>query len=190
MARFPYLAEVGEPWRSPQGECVRIAGLVHRLDRSTSGVILAAKDATIWHRLREEFRARRARKLYLAYVYGAMGTSAGRISAEIMRSSERPKRWYARPTDENDARAALTDWKLVKEIQDTSLLEVSPKTGRTHQIRVHLASIGHPIVADHLYAPDRDPVLGFLRPALHAWRISVFDEVFEASLPPDFAAVE
>jgi 23S rRNA pseudouridine1911/1915/1917 synthase len=190
IARFPYLAEVGEAWISPQGQRVRIGGLLHRLDRGTSGVLLAAKNSDAWRDARDAFRAHTVEKTYLAYVYGAMEESAGRVVAEIMRSSEKPKRWYARTTSERDRRAAITDWRLVRQLPEAALLRLSPKTGRTHQIRVHLASIGHPVVADHLYAADKASLLGFARPALHALRIVIGGETFEAPLPPDFAAVQ
>ncbi|HVU75517.1 MAG TPA: RNA pseudouridine synthase [Candidatus Paceibacterota bacterium] len=190
IERFAYLKDVGDPWVSPQGESVRIGGLLHRLDRSTSGVILAAKTQAAWEKMREEFRGRRVKKSYLAYVYGTMEASEGTIVAEIMRSSEPPKRWYARPTTREDKRAAITLWRLIQQLPEAALLELNPETGRTHQIRVHLSSIGHPIVADQLYAPERPAVLGFTRPALHASRIEILGSAFEADLPPDFAAVE
>jgi 23S rRNA-/tRNA-specific pseudouridylate synthase len=153
-------------------------------------VSIAAKDDETWRLLKEEFKARRVEKAYLAYVYGSMKASAGRVVAEILRSSERPRHWYARATGEDDPRAAITDWKLLRQLPEAALLELSPKTGRTHQIRVHLASIGHAVVADHLYAAERAPLLGFARPALHALSIRIDGDVFEAPLPPDFAAVE
>jgi 23S rRNA pseudouridine1911/1915/1917 synthase len=190
IKRFPHLAAVGEPWVSPQGATIRVGGLVHRLDRTTSGVSIVAKDNETWRLLKEEFKARRVEKTYMAYVYGTMEAAAGRIVAEIMRSSEPPRRWYARATDEDEPRAAMTDWRLVRQLPEAALLELSPKTGRTHQIRVHLASIGHAVLADHLYAAERAPLLGFTRPALHALSIRIGGEAFEAPLPPDFAAVE
>lgn len=190
IERYPHLSGVGEPWIPPQGEVVRIAGLLHRLDRSTSGIILAAQTGDAWRALKAEFKARRVQKTYLAYVYGEMEAREGRIVAEIMRSTLPPKRWYARPTDVGDKRAAITDWRLIRQLQTAALLEVSPRTGRTHQIRVHLASIGHPIVGDQRYGPDLPALLGFARPALHASRITIGGETFVAPLPTDFAAVE
>lgn len=200
VARYPHLAEVGEPWVSPQGESVRVGGLVHRLDRGTGGVLIAAQNNEAFAYLRNEFKERRVEKTYLAYVYGHMDAAEGRIVAEIARSSGVPRRWYARTCEEGDTRAAITDWKLVRNVtdpgtgEDAALLELRPETGRTHQIRVHLASIGHPIIADHLYATERPRVLGFERPALHASSIVLTlqggERVrYEAPLPPDFAQV-
>jgi 23S rRNA pseudouridine1911/1915/1917 synthase len=190
IGRFPFLKDVGEPWISPQGEEVRIAGLVHRLDRGTSGIIIAAKNNDAWRRLRDAFRTRLVEKRYLGYVYGNVGPAAGRVVAEIRRTKEAPKRWYAHPTDESDPRAAITDWRVLMRRAEATLLDIRPRTGRTHQIRVHLASIGHPIIADHLYAPEREPIMGFTRPALHAADITVEGVRYTAPLPPDFAAVQ
>lgn len=196
---YPETQGVGEPWISPQGERVPICGLVHRLDRTTSGILIAARTQEMWDYLRGEFKARRVEKEYRAIVYGHMASDGGRIVAEIARSGEKPKRWYAKPRDESHVRAAITDWRVLgrgvsTEGESYSYLALFPKTGRTHQLRVHLAHIGHPIVADHLYAPDRAPILGFTRPALHAFSIALVlrdgcQVSFGAELPPDFLPV-
>lgn len=200
LAKFPALADVGEPWISPQGERVPLPGIVHRLDRTTSGVLLVAKTPEMYTYLKNEFKERRVEKIYRAFVYGHMESREGKIIAEIMRTSEVPRRWYSRPCDEGDKRAAITGWHLLNHLTDpetgesASYIEIYPHTGRTHQIRVHLASIQHPVIADHLYAADRAPVLGFKRPALHAYRISLTlrdkREVFTSPLPPDFSRIE
>jgi 23S rRNA pseudouridine1911/1915/1917 synthase len=195
---YPVCADVGEPWVSPQGASVAMNGIVHRLDRTTSGVMLVAKTNAAYTRLKQAFKDRVIEKTYRALVYGHPAEDKGVIVAEIIRTKDSPRRWAARPCEPNDPRAALTDWCVLKrftsEGEPVSYIEARPRTGRTHQIRVHFASIGNPIIADHLYAPDRKPLLNFTRPALHAYEITVLiDGVptsFIAPLPPDFAAVD
>lgn len=196
---YPALAGVGEPWVSPQGESIPVCGIVHRLDRTTSGVVLAAKTPDMFSYLKQEFKERRVAKAYRAFVYGHMESGTGRIVAEIARTSEAPKRWYAKPCEESDTRAAITDWAVLDRRADpatgeaVSLLDICPLTGRTHQIRVHLASIGHPIIGDYLYASESPLLLGFARPALHASEIAFEWKgmrcSFAAPLPDDFVRV-
>jgi 23S rRNA-/tRNA-specific pseudouridylate synthase len=171
-----------------------VCGIVHRLDRTTSGILLVAETPEMFSYLRGEFKARRVEKTYHALVYGNMEGESGRIVAEIVRTGTVPKRWYAKPRDENHPRAAITDWRVLKRLEvngePVTYLALSPKTGRTHQLRVHLSSTGHPIVADHLYAPDKPALFGFTRPALHAYTISLSIAgqpfTFTAPLPEDF----
>ncbi len=194
---YPALRGVGGAWVSPQGEAIPLNGVVHRLDKQTSGVVLVAKDDATFAELKAEFKARRVQKTYLAYVHGHIAGS-GEIVAEIARTSEAPKRWFAKPCAKDNPRAAITEWRLVKHLsaengEPVSLIEVHPKTGRTHQIRVHLASIGYPIIADALYGSG-EQLLGLGRLALHALRIelTVHGEhlVFEAPPPEDFLRVK
>ncbi|MBM3261574.1 RNA pseudouridine synthase [Candidatus Kaiserbacteria bacterium] len=197
VERYPALRDVGEPWVSPQGEVVSVCGLVHRLDRTTSGVIIAAKTSDAFEKMRQAFKERRVEKTYRAFVYGHLeADEEGTIVAEIARTRELPRRWYAIARESDHVRAAITQWRVLARFIDpasgepVSYVEAHPLTGRTHQIRVHFASIGHPLVGDHLYAPERASLLSFSRPALHAYRMSFAmnesQEEFIAPLPEDF----
>ena len=145
-------------------------GIVHRLDRYTSGVLLVAKTDSAHQRLAEQFASRRVEKTYLALVHGRVKLDQGRIEKPITRDPRQRIRMTARLAR---GRAAWTEYRVVRRFTGFTFLEVRIGTGRTHQIRVHLASIGHPVAGDRLYgAPARiggEPTL--TRFFLHANRI-------------------
>jgi 23S rRNA pseudouridine1911/1915/1917 synthase len=154
-------------------------GIVHRLDKDTSGVMVVAKDDEAYHQLTRQFRNRIVEKIYLAIACGKFGQQEGLIDSAIGRHPSQRKRMSTRT---RRGRAATTRWKAVERLDDFTLLEVSPETGRTHQIRVHLASIGHPLLGDPLYGRKgrpgaiQDPLIkrcvkGLNRQALHAHRL-------------------
>ncbi|HYM16707.1 MAG TPA: RluA family pseudouridine synthase [Dehalococcoidia bacterium] len=161
-------------------------GIVHRLDRDTSGVILIAKHDAAHHALARQLRDRSVGKTYLALVEGTPKPPAGVIDAPIARDRRRRQRMavvaYGRPS--------VTAYNVVERFSGVSLLEARPKTGRTHQIRVHLAAIGHPIVGDRVYGKP-SPLVA--RQFLHAWRIAFTHPgtgepmELEAPLAPDLA---
>ncbi len=198
FAQYPSLRDVGEPWTSPQGEVILRPGIVHRLDRGTSGVMVLAKTKEAYAFLKQQFEDRSTEKRYRAFVYGHLTEDAGTIEAEIVRIRSLPPRWgVARAGEERKHRAAITEWRVLARGADpaigekASYLEVRPKTGRTHQIRVHLKHLGYPVVCDPLYAKGRPCLFGFARPALHAFSLSILlpsgeRRTFEAPLPDDF----
>jgi 23S rRNA pseudouridine1911/1915/1917 synthase len=145
-------------------------GIVHRLDRYTSGVLLVAKNDAAHHGLAAQFSSRQVEKLYLALVHGSVAAESGRIDRPIARDPIRRTRMTARL---KKGRPAWTEYRVLRRFARFTLLEARIGTGRTHQIRVHLSSIGHPVVGDTLYgAPARlpgHPALG--RYFLHAQRI-------------------
>lgn len=146
-------------------------GIVHRLDKDTSGVLLVARTDGAHRALAEQFSGRTVEKIYLALVHGATKQDRGKITAKITRDPVRRTRMTAKL---GVGRTALTDWEVLQRWPAFTLLRVRIGTGRTHQIRVHLASIGHPVAGDKLYgAPgniEGRPALG--RFFLHAHRIS------------------
>lgn len=153
LYRDPSIAWPGQPDR---------AGIVHRLDRDTSGVILVARNVRAHEALSRQFRERTIRKTYLALVHGIMRES-GRIDLPIGRHPTERKRMSVRG---HPARAAVSEYRPVEQLGACTLVEVRPLTGRTHQIRVHLAASGFPIVGDKVYGRRvRD---SFPRQALHA----------------------
>jgi 23S rRNA pseudouridine1911/1915/1917 synthase len=123
------------------------SGIVHRLDKETSGVIIIAKNENAFHALQKQFFDRTVKKKYIALVHGKVEAS-GVIDAKVGRLPWKRTKFGVL----EDGRPALTNYKVTKNFTDYSLLEVAPETGRTHQIRIHLKHIGHPIVSDPLYA--------------------------------------
>jgi 23S rRNA pseudouridine1911/1915/1917 synthase len=141
-------------------------GIVHRLDRLTSGVILVAKTDAAHRHLAEQFSNRNIEKIYLALVHGRLKTDRGQITKPIARDPIRRVRMTAKSAT---GRQAITEYKVLRHFEGYSYLEVRIGTGRTHQIRVHLASLGHPVAGDKLYGAP--PATRLARFFLHAHRI-------------------
>lgn len=145
-----------------------VAGYVHRLDRDTSGVLVFAKNPTAYAFLRKAFHDREVHKTYLAVVYGVPKEKSGVIDFDIGRSRKDFRLRSAQPKAKGRLREALTRYEVISEVPGYALMKVMPETGRTHQIRVHLKAIHHPIVGDTLYAPNHSLALGITRLGLHA----------------------
>ena len=149
-------------------------GIVHRLDRETSGAMVVARNDKAHEHLAEQFRSRNVQKIYLALVHGKMPRDSGTITLPISRDARRRTRMTARASR---GRHARTDWRIVARADHCTLVEAVPHTGRTHQIRAHFAAIGHPIVGDKLYGAPRGLRIGKAdfplpeRNFLHAARI-------------------
>lgn len=161
-------------------------GIVHRLDKDTSGCILVAKNDAAQSHLARQFARRVTRKTYLAVVVGRPRGTNGIITGAIGRHPTHRK--IMTVTDRPGARSAETAWKLLASCKSFSLVECRPKTGRTHQIRVHLKHIGHPVAGDRAYGGGTD----FPRQLLHAWKLEIEHPstgqplAFEAPVPDDF----
>lgn len=192
---YPEIQDVGEVLKLASGDVVERPGIVHRLDRETSGVLLLAKNQDSFLHLKKQFQKHAIKKKYHAFVYGRVTPEVGSINAPLGRSRGDFRQFTVPPRGRGMMRDALTYYQVLEAHPDVSLLEVSPQTGRTHQIRAHLKSIQHPVVSDRVYAPGRPSLLGFTRVALHASKITFRDmsgkEVtVEAPWPEDFQAAE
>ncbi len=184
LARWPELADVGEVHRP---------GIVHRLDKGTSGLMVVARTQTAYHALVDQLSVHEVERNYETLVWGWLDTPVGTIDAPIGRSRRNPLLM----TVSADGRPSRTHYEVVERCLEPALvtrMRCSLETGRTHQIRVHLRSIGHPVVGDDLYSGQR-PALGLARPFLHAFRLAfahpATDETvsYTAELPSDLVAV-
>lgn len=168
--------ETAEDWFKERYPEVKLEHpYVHRLDRDTSGVLVFAKNEKSYEFLRKAFHDREVKKTYLAFVYGVPKEKKGIIDFDIGRSRKDFRLRSAQPKAKGHLRESLTRYEVIGESgrlpagrQEYSLLKVSPETGRTHQIRVHLKAIHHPIIGDKLYSPNHPLALGINRLGLHA----------------------
>lgn len=205
LKKYPKTKNVGEPIKITKGKngtadvIIERPGIVHRLDRGTSGVLLIAKTKKGHACLKEQFQNRLTVKKYLAFVHGDLKSAYGIINLPIGKSPSDFRRWSAGRGARGELRPAETWWTLIVtgrpinsgSNEKYSLVEVEPKTGRTHQIRVHFNAIQHPVACDSLYASDKKCALGFKRPALHAESITFTNCVnkkitAQSPLPDDF----
>ncbi len=187
LARFPDTGEVGGRGRP---------GIVHRLDKDTTGVLVVARSDRAYDSLTAAFAERRVEKRYLAVVYGRPADGRGTIERPIGRHPQKRKQMTVHPA----GRPARTDYECLRSAAGLSVLELRLATGRTHQLRVHLKALNHPLVGDPTYGEARwksfpparrRPLQSFARPALHAWKLAFEHPVsghrmeFEAPVPQD-----
>ena len=183
LARFPEIATVGDPFRP---------GIVHRLDRDTSGLMVVARSARAYEALVDQLAARAVERRYDALVWGHLDAPRGTIDAPIGRSAARRTRMAIR----DEGRPARTAYVVDRAFDEPRCSRLSCKleTGRTHQIRVHLAAIGHPVVGDATYGGRRDSI-ELSRPFLHATHLAFAQPVtgdiltFDEPLPAELAAI-
>ncbi len=206
LETYPEIKDVGELKLQVTSDMLQVMrpGIVHRLDKDTSGCLIVAKTQTSYDYLKSQFQSHAIQKEYHAFCYGWLKEDSGTIDIPIARSTSDIRKWTAGRGKRGVEREALTEYEVIRrfgegeyqgvgstEVGTYSYVKAWPKTGRTHQIRVHLQYLNHPIVSDTLYASNREPALGFTRQALHArsivWQAMEGGEIrVEAPFPEDF----
>lgn len=173
---YPELDDVGEKQTLQSGEEILRPGIVHRLDRDTSGVMLIAKTQEMFEHLKKQFQDQTIEKEYHALVAGTVKEDSLTINRPIGRSASDFRLWSAQRGARGKLREAATDIEVLKRLEGITYISAFPKTGRTHQIRVHLKAIHHPILCDPLYGFKDTPCPSKIeRLALHAYRIQFTD---------------
>lgn len=195
LKKYPSIKNVGEPIILDDGTKILRPGIVHRIDRDTTGALIIAKNKQSFEFLKEQFQERKVHKVYQCFVYGDIKEDRGMIDRPIGRSSTDFRKWTAQRGIRGEKRDALTYFKVLKRKDDITFVEAILKTGRTHQIRVHFSAINHPLLQDSLYATDfhlnKRQQLGFKRVALHARILEIMlpsQKILkiEAPYPEDF----
>lgn len=226
LSNYPSLKNVGEPLiiegKSGKKEKILRPGIVHRLDKETSGVLLIAKNKKTFEFLKEQFQNHKVKKVYRAFVYGNVSDpkaslltgKKGVINVPIGRSPLDVRAYTAGRGARPPLREAITEYRVLNrftdltpkppllskergqggEVHEFSFLELYPKTGRTHQIRVHMRYINHPIVSDPIYRGTKEIALGMKRLALHSCSVTFKllngeEKTIESPLPADFKKV-
>lgn len=197
VENFPQAAEVGEPLKISTGELIHRHGIVHRIDKDTSGALLVALNQNTYEHFKAQFKNREVKKSYRAFLYGNLKEQHLTISEPIGKH----KKDFRKRTTARNARGELKPAVTFFHVLDRAkigneyvvFVEAQPKTGRTHQIRVHGKFMHHEIVADPLYASRKDKILGFERLALHAYSLEFknltgMTQKVEAEYPEDFKA--
>lgn len=191
LARYPEIANVGDnPLLRP--------GIVHRLDKDTSGILIAAKNQKSFEWFKKQFKERKTEKKYLALVAGIPKQNSGIIDTLIVKSKSDPtkQKIIKKETASPDVKTkeAITKYSVIKTYDKFSLLEAIPKTGRMHQIRAHFAWIGCPVAGDKKYGKNTASLKGLTRHFLHAASLKITmpngqEKIFESPLPPDLAQI-
>ncbi len=189
LAKFPEIKNVID---GSQGSELR-PGIVHRLDKDTSGIMVIARNRQSFDELKKIFQERKIAKKYLTFVYGHLKNKKNTIKKPIARAENRKKQIIAHKKTRTKIREAVTEYEVIKEFNDYSLVEAMPRTGRMHQIRIHFFSLGNPVVGDQKYKSKKIRAAKEVRrQLLHAQKLEfeLFDKKysFESELPGDFRA--
>lgn len=195
LENYPETKDVGEPLKISSGEIIKRHGIVHRLDKGTSGALCIARTQVGYEFLKKQFKDRLVKKTYHAFLYGNWKEDQMTISEPIGKHKKDFRKRTTVHNSRGELKSAITYFKILKRAligtEYVVFVEAMPKTGRTHQIRVHARYMHHPVVCDSLYASKKPKLLGFERLALHAYAIEYkdqngFTQKVEAPYPKDF----
>ncbi len=196
---YPETRGVGDSWQADSGEVIYRPGIVHRLDRETSGVMVVAKTQESFEDLKQQFKDRRVNKEYRVILNGTFKdeVEGGVIDKPIGKSPSDFRKWSAQPGARGTLREAITEYKILSRVgvgnDGFAYVSARPKTGRTHQIRVHFKAIHHPVLGDKLYGTSKQPNIGIKIPRtmLHAHSIELTNlggdrVIYVTDIPSDF----
>ncbi len=169
--KYPKIEEVGEDLKIGTGDILKRWGIIHRIDRETSGVILIAKNQKAYEFFKTQFLNREIEKFYHLIVFGDIRYDEGIINLPMGRNKSDFRKRATGKAVRGETKEAITHYKTLARKDKVSFVEANPQTGRTHQIRVHFADLGHPILGDKLYATFRKSPIEIGRLALHAYSI-------------------
>lgn len=201
LEHYPESSGVGEEMTiEHEGETIAIprSGIVHRLDRGTSGCLVIAKNQETFLLLKQQFQEHTIKKKYMAVIFGWLRDERGIIDRSLGRSTSNIRAWTTGRNVRGELRPAITRFATRKKFtyqgEKYAIVDLYPQTGRTHQLRVHLASLDHPIICDPLYSSNKKTLLPITRTALHAERISFSDSAGKlievtAPLPEDLEKI-
>ncbi len=202
VENYPEIKNVGEHWQAPNGETILRSGIVHRLDRETSGVMVVAKTQEVYEHLKEQFKNREVQKEYRVIVNGTFkdDVEGGVIDKPIGKSPSDFRKWSAQPGARGTLRDAVTEYTIISRVglgnDGFTYISARPKTGRTHQIRVHFKAIHHSVLGDKLYGAKKVVNIGTQVPRtmLHARSVEFTNLAgeqvkYKAEIPKDFENV-
>lgn len=170
-AKYPKIEDVGEPLKLGTGGTIKRWGIIHRIDRDTSGLILIAKNQPAYDFIKKQFLKRRIEKFYHLVVHGDVRYDEGIINLPIGRNKSDFRKRATGKAIRGESREAITYYKTLARKEKLSFVQANPKTGRTHQLRVHFADTGHPILGDKVYGVGKKSPVNIGRLALHAYSI-------------------
>lgn len=189
-SKYPEIFNIKNEIKLQDERIIKLGGIVHKLDRDTSGIMVIAKTQEIFDNLKEQFRNHKITKKYVALVEGNVEQNNFTIDAPLGRGKKDYKQSTNPINPRGELRDAITDVKVIKRNESTTLVELSPKTGRTHQLRAHMTSIGHSIVGDKAYGSKIESSRIMLHAESLSFKTIGEEKTFETKVPEEFSCLK